>query len=439
MILNRKQTIALDYLEDDTTEEVLFGGSAGPGKSTLGCYWQLKNRFKYPGSRGFIGRVEMKVLKDTTLKTFFEVAEMQGLKRGKHYEFTGAHDKESPNCLLFQNGSMIYVRDLKLMPADPDFDDLGSLEISDYYVDECSQVVTKAVDILKVRVRYKLNGRKGKGLFTTNPTKMLWAYQRFYLANKNGTIAPHRKFVQAFATDNPNLDTNYINSLRMMPEGTDKQRLYYGNWEFSDDPTALIPYDAILDAFTNHIEPDTNHKRLSADLAMQGRDRFVVGDWEGLVVTVAVDKLKATGKEIETDIARIMKAKNIGHSQTVVDSDGMGAYLESYLKGIKEFHGGGQPTDKIEYANLKSECGYKLAEVFNKRLIKIICTPEQQELIVQEMGVLKARSVDTDETRKRLISKDTMKELLGRSPDYLDMLIMGMFFHVRPKMQILAG
>ena len=42
--LNKKQTIALDYLEDSTTEEVLFGGAAGPGKSLLGCYWQLKNR-----------------------------------------------------------------------------------------------------------------------------------------------------------------------------------------------------------------------------------------------------------------------------------------------------------------------------------------------------------------------------------------------------------
>jgi hypothetical protein len=50
MKLNKKQTIALDYLEDNITEEVLFGGAAGPGKSLLGCYWQLKNRLKYPGS-----------------------------------------------------------------------------------------------------------------------------------------------------------------------------------------------------------------------------------------------------------------------------------------------------------------------------------------------------------------------------------------------------
>lgn len=49
MKLTVKQTIALDFLEDKVTEEVLFGGAAGPGKSALGCYWQLKQRMKYPG------------------------------------------------------------------------------------------------------------------------------------------------------------------------------------------------------------------------------------------------------------------------------------------------------------------------------------------------------------------------------------------------------
>ena len=48
------------------------------------------------------------------------------------------------------------------------------------------------------------------------------------------------------------------------------------------------------------------------------------------------------------------------------------------------------------------------------------------------MGVLKSKSVDLDESRKRLISKEEMKECLnGRSPDYLDTLLMGMFFHIQ--------
>jgi hypothetical protein len=45
------------------------------------------------------------------------------------------------------------------------------------------------------------------------------------------------------------------------------------------------------------------------------------------------------------------------------------------------------------------------------------------------LGVLKSRAVDQDETRKRLLKKEDMIEILGRSPDYLDALLMGMIYH----------
>ena len=56
MELTRKQTEALDYLEDGKTIEVLFCGGAGGGKSVLGCYWLLKCALKYPGSRYLMAR-----------------------------------------------------------------------------------------------------------------------------------------------------------------------------------------------------------------------------------------------------------------------------------------------------------------------------------------------------------------------------------------------
>lgn len=442
MRLNQRQTEALDYLEDDTTEEVLFGGAAGPGKSTLGCYWQIKRRLKYPKTRGFIGRAVMKTLKETTLMTFFDVAEKkQGLKRGKHFDLTSSQDKERPNCIEFFNGSLIFLRDLFLYPSDPDFDELGSLEITDAYVDECSQVVSRAKDILKVRIRYMLTEYNliPKILFTTNPTQN-WAYNDFYKPYKRGELEQYRKFIQAFAWDNPDYPASSLDSLRRMPEGPEKERLLRGNWDFSNDPTRLCDFDAILDMFTNHVEGN-GKKRISADLAMQGRDRFVVSVWDGLVCDFnkGVDKKKSGGKEIEEDIKMLMLKYSVGHSQTVVDSDGMGAYLESYLKGIKEFHGGAQAVDKIEFANLKSECAYKLAEFVNKRMIKVVCSEDQKRRIILEMQQLKARSVDTDEARKRIIKKEDMKENLpdgAKSPDYVDTMIMGMVFHVQHQFKV---
>lgn len=134
---------------------------------------------------------------------------------------------------------------------------------------------------------------------------------------------------------------------------------------------------------------------------------------------------------IETDLKNLMMEYKISRSLTIVDSDGLGAYLESYLNGIKEFHGGTRPINP-EFDNLKSECAFKLAELINNRKLLVICTDEQKERIKKELGVLKQDHIDADTKKKGIISKEKMKEILGHSPDYLDMLIMAMFFRIKP-------
>ena len=128
----------------------------------------------------------------------------------------------------------------------------------------------------------------------------------------------------------------------------------------------------------------------------------------------------------------MMKTDGVGRSQTVADSDGLGAYLESYLTGIKTFHGGSKPFDS-EYSSLKDECAYKLAEAINNRWLQIICTKEQEQAIMEELQLLMADNVDNDKGKKRIVSKERMKQIIQRSPDYLDMLIMGMYAEVRPQ------
>jgi hypothetical protein len=148
---------------------------------------------------------------------------------------------------------------------------------------------------------------------------------------------------------------------------------------------------------------------------------------------VAVSEDKSTAKGITATITRLMDRYSIGHSRLIADADGVGAFVGSYIDGCKEFHGGGSATNKEEYANIKSECAYKLAEKINKREIYIKCTEEQRLLIIEELGVLRADDVDADERKRRIIKKDYMKELIGRSPDYLDMLIMRMWFESKDR------
>jgi hypothetical protein len=57
-----KQEQAWQKLQDLTTRFLLFGGGAGGGKTWLYCEWLLTWAYFYPGSRGFIGRDELKRL-----------------------------------------------------------------------------------------------------------------------------------------------------------------------------------------------------------------------------------------------------------------------------------------------------------------------------------------------------------------------------------------
>lgn len=84
--------------------------------------------------------------------------------------------------------------------------------------------------------------------------------------------------------------------------------------------------------------------------------------------------------------------------------------------------------DSERYVNLRAECYFKLAEMINNRKIRIICTDEQRERIMDELGALKQADIDNDTSKKGIIKKEVMKAILGRSPDYMDTLMMSMFF-----------
>jgi len=465
MKLTVKQTKALDYLEDDTTTELLFGGAAGGGKSVLGCYYQIKRRLKYPGSRGLIGRTVFQTLKLTTLKTFFEVAKEQGLVKGKHFWLTGAHDKENPNCIMFYNGSMIYLRDLKWNPSDPEFESLGSFEITDAFIDECSQCVEKAKDVVKSRIRFKLdhychqcanqekkqilshddsgkviewicgNGHTTQGLIpklimTCNPAKN-WTY-KFYKGFKERTLPVYKKFIQALSTDNPNISRHYITNLLTM--GKDLiQRLLYGNWEYTDDPLLLYPsYDKILEIFTNSFIVGTGEWYITADIAYQGSDKFVIGIWHGFVLKkiIAIDKIDETMVSAKIQELRIMYGVPI--SNVTYDADGLKRYVRQsaetgYLKDARQFYNNSKAVGGENYYNLKSQCYFKLAEMINES--QIYCEDQEyRDLMISELEQIKQRERNDNTEPLRVEKKADLKERLGHSPDFVDMMAMRMLF-----------
>lgn len=441
MILTVKQTKALDFLEDDITEEVYYGGAAGGGKSDLLCYFQIKRRLKYPETRGLLGRAVLKTLKDTTLQTFFDRAKKEGLVRGKHFDLTSSQDKEYPNCIVFYNRSIIYLRDLFAYPSDPDFDELGSLEITDACVDEAPQISEKAKNIVKSRIRYKLNEYNliPKLLMCGNPSKN-WPYSEFYRPSVQGELRKDRQFVQALPGDNPHLPDAYLKSLAGLDKNS-RERLLLGNWEYDDDPSALIEYDKILDCFTNTFVPE-GEKMITADIARFGSDSTVIGIWDGNRVKLIQHRGKSVS-EVSAIIKEMQSKYSIPNSMTIADEDGVGGGVVDIL-GCNGFVNNSSPLPNPmnlgteNYNNLKSQCYFRLAERINKSGLFIDCQNiEIKNAIIQELEQVKQYNMDKD-GKRQILPKDKVKEVLGRSPDFADTLMMREWFDLKPKFEVLA-
>lgn len=428
MKLHHKQTIAIDRLEDKTTEQVFFGGAAGGGKSALGCYWQIKNRLKYPETRGLIGRSKLKSLKETTLKTFFEIAKMQGVQRDIHFKY---HKNDS--LITFFNGSEIVLKDLFHFPSDPQFDSLGSLEITDAFIDETPQIVRRAKNVLKSRIRYRLDdfGLCQKMLLVGNPSKN-WTYQDFYKANKEGTLPKEMVFIQSLLTDNPYISQQYKKGLLSLSK-IDKQRLLYGNWEYDDDDNALMNFESISDLWYNDFVEEDKNKYLTCDIALHGADLFVVGLWHGWVLKKIFAFSKLQPDELERRIKDIANNNKVPRSNITYDADGLGTYLRGYLKGAIPFVNNSKALKKENYDNLKSQCAFEMAKKVNKAEIYVEeSNGDCKQKLVEELEQIKEADPDKD-GKKKIESKQKVKEVLGRSPDFSDMFIMRYIFELRTK------
>lgn len=427
MKLNIPQTRALDILENKITNEILFGGSAGGGKSTLLCYWQAKQRLKYPKTVGLIGRTSLKTLLETTLISFFNVMKMQGCE----HTYKLYNNKE----IRFNNGSVIYLKDLFYYPSDPDVDELGSLEITDAGVDEASQVNGRVREVLMSRIRYRLdeNNLVPKILYVTNPGKN-WTRRDFYLPFTAGKLSSDRAFVPANVNDNKNISIHYVANLNKLSKQL-KSRLLYGDWNYGDDPSQLISTQNIGDIFTNnHVKADVKDiKYITADIARKGRDRTVIRIWHGWKVLERVELVKSLITDTASRIKVLMTKHGIPASKVICDEDGVGGGVVDILR-CKGFVANARPNDSwnninnANFATNKDQCGWYFAQQVNAAMVyDAIDSPALRDSIVEEIEWLKDAGLNSD-GKNKLVAKEKICESIGRSPDDLDSYIMRSWF-----------
>jgi hypothetical protein len=119
-------------------------------------------------------------------------------------------------------------------------------------------------------------------------------------------------------------------------------------------------------------------------------------------------------------------------SQVLVDEDGVGGGVVDILH-CKGFVANSSPLFGGNFDNLKSQCGYKLSELINdNKLYENEPSIAERERIIEEIEQLKKKS-DSEDRKLAIMPKDIIKDLIQRSPDDLDTLIMRAWFELKLK------
>jgi phage terminase large subunit len=458
MELKYKQTLALDILENKNgITELLFGGAAGSGKSYLGCYWSLKTCMKYGNTRMLIGRKVLDELLKSTFVTFKKVCKEQGVVEGVHYK----HNYQR-NETTFYNGSVILWMHLGYKPTDPDYQRFGSLELTGAFLEEAGELVKKCVQIISSRIRHNLVYGEPKLFMGCNPSKN-FLYRDYFLAKKNGTIEEYREFIQALTLDNYSPDDPYVKQLKKLDK-IDRDRLLYGNWDYESNEDCIFqPLNIIHDLFTNSAPIDKEFF-ISCDVAGSGADRAVIVLWQGYQAKEFHISRKCTQGQLRDQIQLLKDRYSVRNTNIVIDADGIGLGIaELAFDGCKKFNNGSapiitrdsRPSDKkdvgqkdfsLSFANLKTQCYYKMRDIAKDGKIQIkldnivefgdniegIGSSQLKDYIIEELDYVRRIDIDKD-TKIRLLQKDKIKEELGRSPDFSDALMMRFYYDLKSK------
>ena len=444
-----KQHLGYQLLDNAVTRFFLFGGGAGGGKSWLGCEWLLRNCYLYPGSKWYIGRKELKRLMSSTYVTWLKVCKHHNIPTDA-WKLNGQY-----NYIEFVKGkalgSRIDLLDVKEVPSDPQYERFGSLEYTGGWLEEAGEIPFLAFDVLKSRVGRHLNREYNlvpKTLLTCNPTQN-WLFRVFYKPWRDRALSNDYAFVRSLHGDNPHQPDTYEAQLASMDDAVLRARLKDGIWEYDQDAMALIDYESILDLFKQEVD-ESMIGYLTADIARYGSDKVTIGVWRGFNLYQLKETAKQSLVNTEATIKQLLFDERIPYRRAVIDEDGVGGGVVDHLSGVQGFMGNRasvlRPEDAVEveylnvppvylrkqnYRNLRAQCHFLLAQKINNHEIAITAklTGEQKEQIIEELR--QVRRVDTGaDAPLQIVPKDEVKEAIGRSPDYSDMLMMRMYFEL---------
>lgn len=146
-------------------------------------------------------RKTLKSLKESTWNTMRSILKGYKLQEDVHFRVNNIE-----GTLTFWNDSVIIMKAMCDIPSDPNFERFGSSEYTYAFIDECSEISEKAVEVLFSRICWKTHKtfKVPKMLMTTSPTTN-WVRSQF-VQDENGDKVTTREsefYVPFSVFDNP--------------------------------------------------------------------------------------------------------------------------------------------------------------------------------------------------------------------------------------------
>lgn len=425
---------------------IVYGGAVRGGK-TFNMLAALVIMLRtYPGARAAIVRKDLQTLKTNTLPTCLKVFPTNFLdlvnatkyiwKANNHLEKYGGHDHRSE---IFFFGEQ-FARDPQLTRWD-------GLEINYIMLDQIEELAEATFDKAIERCgSYVIPDRALDDqpvpviLASCNPSKN-WVRRVIYDPYVKGELPDDWLFIPATIDENPHIPKIYIEGLERLKDRNpgEYRRRRHGDWDYREGDDILFETDEITDMYTNEfVEPGAPY--ITADIALEGSDKFVIGVWSGWRLETVYHYDKTDGRDVLNILNVIRRRHRVPVRNIVYDADGVGNFLKGWLKTAFSFRGNAQPLplpgapkkEKPNYKNLRAECYYLLADRVREYSIYAHVNPFVEDQMTEELEAIR-RAQTTVSQKLDIISKDEITRMIGRSPDFADMLMMRIVFDLKKR------
>ncbi len=390
---------------------LLFGGAMGGGKSWFLCAEAIKNAMMFAGNRLVIVRKELSVARRTILVTFLSICPPEIIKNYNQSSLT----------FEFINGSILIFMEANIS-KDPLLNKIKGLEIGWFGIDEANEVSIEAYRVLKTRMRWTLpNGENPRyeGRLTSNPEQS-WLIPTFIQSTN-----PDEVYIQSLTSDNFDEDSEYYQSLKeAFKDSPNMMRKYLlGDWSMIDTINQLIPSLALAKA--EALITDKASISMGIDPSRYGNDRTVFIILKNGNIELIETYQETSTNQIVTRAIELMDEYNIRAGNVGIDGVGIGTgtidNLHAMNYKVVELVGGAKPEeiiydDAFQPFNLRSQMYYELRrDIINGKLGNITDQTLKLELSAIQYEISAERTV-------RVLGKDAIKKVLGKSPDLADAL-----------------